>query len=304
VITVSERVSGYDPASGICWRYGNKGDSDLFWNCRCPVCSLPRDQRRNMIFGRARSGRRWLWIVVDYRNNLHEEGWVDSEDEAWVVARSTVLRLANGQPLTAGERHGWARERLKEINKDKRAAHWATTDTGSETAGADSFEYLYSHTGCNHSDGPCGCAEHYGLDRWFYHVRKFRIIKKTAQRIYYDSGPLPWEQDDRYPNIRDLTEYQIRFINRQKIEQDGQIWSHANSGWWEADCRLYLQPPMPEPRWLQDEERRKPKSGVELLVLKQAMADAHPDRGGSDAAFIAARERYLQARAQATKGAV
>src|SRR4029077_17713166 len=147
----------------ICWRYGNKGDSDLFWNCRCPVCSLPRDQRRNMIFGRARSGRRWLWIVVDYRNNLHEEGWVDSEDEAWVVARSTVLRLANGQPLTAGERHGWARERLKEINKDKRAAHWATTDTGSETAGADSFEYLYSHTGCNHSDGPCGCAEHYGL---------------------------------------------------------------------------------------------------------------------------------------------
>jgi hypothetical protein len=34
----------------------------------------------------------------------------------------------------------------------------------------------------------------------------------------------------------------------------------------------------------------------DLAALKQAMADAHPDRGGTDAAFIEARERYVEAK--------
>jgi hypothetical protein len=35
---------------------------------------------------------------------------------------------------------------------------------------------------------------------------------------------------------------------------------------------------------------------LSLPELKQAMADAHPDRGGTDEAFIAARQRYQKAK--------
>jgi hypothetical protein len=43
---------------------------------------------------------------------------------------------------------------------------------------------------------------------------------------------------------------------------------------------------------------RKPKSREELRKLKQAMASAHPDRGGTSEQFIAARRAYLRAAAQ------
>lgn len=38
-----------------------------------------------------------------------------------------------------------------------------------------------------------------------------------------------------------------------------------------------------------------------LPELRAAMADAHPDRGGSDEAFIAARQRYERARARGAR---
>ena len=40
-------------------------------------------------------------------------------------------------------------------------------------------------------------------------------------------------------------------------------------------------------------------TAAELKRLKEKMADAHPDRGGSSAAFIAARQRYVDARRRA-----
>jgi hypothetical protein len=43
-------------------------------------------------------------------------------------------------------------------------------------------------------------------------------------------------------------------------------------------------------------ERDDAEDGPDLLQIKKAMADAHPDRGGSSAAFIAARNRYVEAR--------
>jgi hypothetical protein len=42
---------------------------------------------------------------------------------------------------------------------------------------------------------------------------------------------------------------------------------------------------------------QKREADGRLLRLKQAMADAHPDRGGTSEAFIAARKRYLKAKA-------
>jgi hypothetical protein len=103
-------------------------------------------------------------------------------------------------------------------------------------------------------------------------IVRFRITKKTPKRIYYV------RRDD---GLRTETGY----VNRQQIEADGEIYNHGAGGWWAPDFHLYLTPPVIE-------QARKPN----LAELKSAMAAAHPDRGGSDEAFIAARARYEKAR--------
>lgn len=99
------------------------------------------------------------------------------------------------------------------------------------------------------------------LGNWQIH--RHEITRKTAKRIYFTHR------------------HRTAFVDRQRIEADGEIFYRP------AACRLYLaEPEIPH--------RPKPLS---LPELKQAMADAHPDRGGTDAAFIAARTRYERARA-------
>ncbi|MFI6491256.1 hypothetical protein [Streptomyces sp. NPDC050564] len=95
-----------------------------------------------------------------------------------------------------------------------------------------------------------------------YQIHRHPITKKTSKRIYFTlSG-------------------RTGFVDRQQIEADGEIYYGRSMR------RLHLTPPdIPT--------RPKPQS---LADLKAAMAAAHPDRGGSDEAFIAARDRYEQAR--------
>jgi hypothetical protein len=91
------------------------------------------------------------------------------------------------------------------------------------------------------------------------------ITKKTTKRIYFE-----------YLNGRK------GFVDRQKIETDGEIYHGYTLR------RLHLS--LPEiPHQLES---------TPLAELKQAMADAHPDRGGTDATFIAARTRYERAKVQ------
>lgn len=95
-----------------------------------------------------------------------------------------------------------------------------------------------------------------------YKILHHPITKKTASRIYF--------------TLHD----RAGFVDRQRIEADGEIYHRR------FRCLLYLAPPAiptrPEP--------------ASLRELRQAMAAAHPDRGGSDAEFIAARQRYDRAR--------
>lgn len=104
-------------------------------------------------------------------------------------------------------------------------------------------------------------------------VVQFRITKKTSKRIYYVA--------------KEFVEYapRIRYVDRQAIERDGHV-TRRTGGWWEPDLTVYLQPPSVE----------RPKAPT-VAELKAAMAAAHPDRGGTDAEFIAARARYERARA-------
>ena len=97
-----------------------------------------------------------------------------------------------------------------------------------------------------------------------YQILRHPITKKTCKRIYF-----------RYLNGRPGC------VDRQQIEADGEIYHGYTRR------RLHLAPP-------EIPTRPKPPS---LSELKQAMADAHPDRGGTNEAFIAARQRYERARA-------
>jgi len=49
-----------------------------------------------------------------------------------------------------------------------------------------------------------------------------------------------------------------------------------------------------------ERERRQQECGPDLKRLKREMADAHPDRGGTDEQFVAARQRYKQALKEAS----
>jgi hypothetical protein len=108
-------------------------------------------------------------------------------------------------------------------------------------------------------------------------VVQFRITKKTAKRIYYVASK-SWE-----PRV------QIGFVDRQRIEADGEIYLR-NRHWSAPDFHLYLNPPVIQ-------QHNKP----DLESLRAEMAAAHPDRGGTDEAFIAARARYERARANVPK---
>ncbi|MFD8949424.1 hypothetical protein ACFV0B_11275 [Streptomyces xanthophaeus] len=98
-----------------------------------------------------------------------------------------------------------------------------------------------------------------------YKILTHPITKKTSKRIYFT-----------YCTGRS------GFVDRQRIEADGEVYHGYTRR------RLHLAPPeLPD-------HTRKPS----LPELRQAMADAHPDRGGTDAEFIAARRRYEQAKTQ------
>ncbi|MCX5407472.1 hypothetical protein OHA37_26865 [Streptomyces sp. NBC_00335] len=96
-----------------------------------------------------------------------------------------------------------------------------------------------------------------------YRILRHRITKKTARRIYFvRCGDRP------------------AFVDRQRMEAAGEIFYRPIAR------TLYLaEPTLP----------RQPKP-ASLPELKAAMADAHPDRGGTNSAFIAARQRYERAR--------
>lgn len=105
-------------------------------------------------------------------------------------------------------------------------------------------------------------------------VVRFRITKKTPKRIYYIVSA-SWELGPR-----------IGFVDRQRIEVDGEIYNRSRS-WSDSDFHLYLRPPT--------SESTEPES-PDLAELKAAMRAAHPDMGGSHEDFLRAHERYEAAR--------
>jgi hypothetical protein len=265
----------FDPETRICWHIGRH------W------CRDDHKDQPDFAFGRCRSGRRWFWIVHEWRAMVrrgepqeadYSQGWEDSEQLAEAAVRAAITSRANGQPASATLHHAIAADRLKELNKVKRAQRPPSDSTDSNPV-----EYLYGHT--MGGEETAGCPV------------RFRITKRTAKRIFYvrkkeyiDLHGEPRHSD--FPNIIDLDEETIGFVNRQKLEADGEVYNHGVH-WCEADWHLHVSlEHLLSGFACYREQDDKP---IDLRQLKAEMAAAHPDRGGSSAAFIAARERYLGA---------
>lgn len=216
-----------------------------------------------IIWGRCRSGTRWFWTACEYRGE-QAHGWADSEAAAIDQARAEANRLAAGRPNAhIYKQYGRAAATLKAINAEKRKAR--PPKDGEDTA---PVEYLYSHT-----------SGYDAYEDWQEKIHRFRITKRTPKRVYYVR-----REDDGAPVIG--------FVDRQELEAKGEVYNRGVH-WCMPDHRLYLEPPE-----IHQDRPQKP----DLKALKAAMAEAHPDAGGTDAAFIAARKRYVAARQQ-TAGA-
>lgn len=210
-----------------------------------------------ILWGRCRSGRRWFWAAWEYDGDRAHD-WADTPEQAIEDATAAVERLVDGRVATVVMRHGVASQRLREVNAEKRKT------LATDATGAAPVEYLYAVV-----------AAHYdGNDDWVpAAVAAFRITRRTAKRVYY----VRREHGD---------DVVIGCVDRLALERDGEVYSRGAGGWWAPDFHLFAAPPVLEPA------RPEPP---DVRGLKAAMRAAHPDMGGSDEAFIAARERYERA---------
>lgn len=117
---------------------------------------------------------------------------------------------------------------------------------------------------------------------WVRLVTPFRITKRTAKRIYY---------------IRDARDSTGKSgsVDRATLESEGVVTNRGRS-YHAVDYRLYatheaaLASITPEPA--------QPPT---VAQLRREMADAHPDRGGTNASFRAAHARYEAAKQHAAR---
>jgi hypothetical protein len=263
----------FDPATGICWHIGRQ------W------CRSDHKGHRSFFFGRCRSGQRWFWVAHHWRIGQEyqdkAEGWEETEQAAEAAVRAAIIRMAEGEPASATLSHGSASERLKEINKLKRQQR-----PPSNSKDSNRVEYLYGHS--------------FGGEDTPGHPVRFRITRRTKKRIFYirpgediDRHGVPIDYSQCGIQILGPSEEKVAFVDRQKLEADGHVYSRSR-GWWCDDFHLHISlEHLLASIYRYRDQQNKPE---DLLQLKAEMAAAHPDRGGSSAAFIEARERYIAAR--------
>lgn len=233
---------------------------------------------RFVMGGRCQSGTRWFWfagLITDEDEERcddpvcggflhpHEYGWAGTEAEALEALHAAVARLNPDPPDLVTQRASTAAKALKRINAARRAAR----PPSGETKGAPT-EYLW------------------GL-RFYKTPVSFRVTRKTAKRIYYVRREARWGDDGP----------ETGYVSREAMERDGKVWSWSKD--YDDDATLFATREAAEEsiaEWLRQDQAGLP----DLKELRRAMADAHPDRGGSADEFMAARQRYRHALRLAT----
>jgi hypothetical protein len=231
-----------------------------------------------ILWGRCRSGGRWFWYAQIVGGDDAYD-WAPTEVKAARRANAAAVKLAAGQYATIHVLHGVATSKLKALNAAKRAAKPAA-----DTDDANANGYLY---GIDHG--------HFDFDdrEWIpAKVVRLPIVKKTPKRIYY-THPAGHHK------------FQVKYVDRQQVERHGSALAPSSDYFALFAHPPELGPPEPEPprpRYPRSnlgphlDALRKATAPPDLKKLKAAMADAHPDRGGSSAAFIRAREQYVSAK--------
>ncbi|WP_329103188.1 hypothetical protein [Streptomyces sp. NBC_01439] len=221
------------------------------------------DRAELVTWGRCRSGKRWFWAARWYESATWQEhiehGRTDTEAEALREGEAAARQITGGGPVHLTLQHGVAADVLKAVSAAQRQQR-----PPAEGQAAEAVEYLY---GIDHG------GEHNDFTST---VVQFRIIRRTARRIYYLN------------NHCTEREQGTRYVDRQELEAAGKV-RRASRYAGEDFTTLYAAPP-------DLDERRRTEPPVDLGALRQRMADAHPDRGGTDAEFIAARTAYDRAR--------
>jgi hypothetical protein len=84
-----------------------------------------------------------------------------------------------------------------------------------------------------------------------------------------------------------------RAKTRVRGEANGEV-HNRSKGWWDSEFHLYASLEI-----LLSRRQYNTEPTIDLPALKAATAAAHPDKGGSNEAFIAARKVYVRARRMA-----
>jgi hypothetical protein len=222
-----------------------------------------RDGECSFRYGRCRSGRRWFWSVFGWAWGHQQTGEDCLACRGWADTEEQALfdGTAAIKRLAAGRRAivRYAHQFASETLKGINTERRKARPP-SDATDSKCIEYLYSY-------GPV----------------RLQIVKKTAKRVYYlkqgEYIDRHGEPKGELESPRWARDGQTGFVDRQKLEATGQI--HGLY----ASLADFLA-----------ERYRNEDKPPDLRQLKAAMAAAHPDRGGSSAAFIEARQVYVAAR--------
>lgn len=181
------------------------------------------------------------------------------------------------------------------------AARWQAQPPKPAAADTATGEFLYVPCARARDDGP---AEE--TLRW---VQEVPIVKKTARLIYYTSDSWNWQDAAVSPGC----------VSREQFEADTRCPGEARCRHGypagvipiPAECRragpagrLFFATRAAAERDLRRPERERTghaaREATFIRELRQAMADAHPDHGGTAGQFIQARRRYQTALRQTT----
>ena len=274
----------------------------------CPRRVRPahRDRRRqdfpspaHVGSGRGSPDRSWKETRCHGHVELDRCRHADRDPDCPVHGHSHAFH--RGQPVPAQPPAAAGRRRCAQAGR-RRQAEGPGAETGADDAAPAGYLYV-----------PCARIRSHGSPaqtrRW---VQQVPIVKKTAQLIYYASDS--WDR-------REAVISPGR-ISREQFETDtrcGDDREHCPHG--DDRCRHGYpagvipvpgdrhrpdrpagcsSPPARPPKTDLDRGEREPAGQAApraplIRELRRAMADAHPDRGGTTGEFIQARRRYQTA---------
>ena len=232
------------------------------------------DDPPQIVWGRCRDAQRWFWSA-HIIGGAGEHGWAKDRNTAATRANAAAVKLAAGQYATIRVDDQAAEIKLAAV----RAARQSKAKTEEQ-------QHAAADDGANLWAIEAGFYD-FAARQWV-HSRLVRlpIVKRTAKRIFFLRSSEPGE-------------YEQGYVDRQQFEAQGWVWSSRYDKIYATPPKVPADEPLIPPSFAGSYRAATVPADVELKRLKAAMANAHPDRGGTDAEFIAARRRYVEARDRA-----